>query len=511
MNVTFLNSSANFSAIMYNERKVANGVANLIEAANFGYLGQMSIKGANDYLRYLTKWSKKNTQIKKPQFHVSISCKGNMNTEEELLAAAKEWLSKMGYDGIPTLFYFHGDTNNNHIHIVTSRVDKNGQKVDHNNEIYRGRAIINEISRRDIKNIARTDFANALQYKYLNHKQFEAVLNSMGYNTTVKDGNMELTKEGQKVLSKPVELIDWRGKRNLNDTQIFNKRKIQLKAIFHKYKAGMDTDTFVSLMKSKFGVDVVFFGDKKKPYGYIVIDHAMKGVYKGGDIMPLKALLEGKGNKEKVIKTLIAGIMDAEPLSTVAQINAELRKHGIYLKEGSVYLKMSKSVLYELTPEEKQQLKYNYKVEKINRYNVDSAEKADILAKFYSVDVNDIKIKPGGTSAESDKEAYKVLVEEAFRTNSPYAFLQDNNCVLISGEQDEKYILNPESAEIFSLNELDVHIGQEQYMSFRGNVQEEESNIVQVISDILFDTKGRGVGGGAANNELPKKRKKWGS
>ena len=52
-------------------------------------------------------------------------------THEELVNFARRYMNEMGYGqpGQPMLIYAHHDTDNNHIHIITSRVDPHGKKT----------------------------------------------------------------------------------------------------------------------------------------------------------------------------------------------------------------------------------------------------------------------------------------------------------------------------------------------------------------------------------------------
>lgn len=119
MIATIMPSSNNFHAVEYNERKVAKGVAELIEVKNLGYLQDTSNLSAAAMRDYLIKYSAKNRRIDKTQMHVAFSCKGNEYTPGQLLEIAHQWLDKMGYgqDGQPLLVYAHNDTANTHIHV----------------------------------------------------------------------------------------------------------------------------------------------------------------------------------------------------------------------------------------------------------------------------------------------------------------------------------------------------------------------------------------------------------
>ena len=76
MIATILPGSTNFHAVGYNEHKVSKGVARLIEIQNFGSLGTFHKPTLSELVGYLQKYSSQNSRIRKPQFHVAISCKG---------------------------------------------------------------------------------------------------------------------------------------------------------------------------------------------------------------------------------------------------------------------------------------------------------------------------------------------------------------------------------------------------------------------------------------------------
>lgn len=109
MIATILPSSANFHAVAYNEKKVAKGVARLLEMSNLGHIGVLSKPTAKEMQDYMIAYSSRNSRIKKAQFHLAISCKGHEKTEEELLQnISRKWatgtkVSRCWYMLIPTL------------------------------------------------------------------------------------------------------------------------------------------------------------------------------------------------------------------------------------------------------------------------------------------------------------------------------------------------------------------------------------------------------------------------
>lgn len=200
MIATILPGSTNFHAVGYNEHKVSKGVARLIEIQNFGSLGTFHKPTPSELVGYLQKYSSQNSRIRKPQFHVAISCKGHEMSEDELLDFAHQYLKEMGYgeSGQPLLVYSHYDTENTHLHIITSRVAPNGRKIQHSHERRRSQEVIDRILGNDRKKKTEDDINLAKLYTFSSFAQFKAIMVSMGYEVYQKDENV-FVKHGGKV------------------------------------------------------------------------------------------------------------------------------------------------------------------------------------------------------------------------------------------------------------------------------------------------------------------------
>lgn len=192
MIATILPSSTSFHAVGYNERKVAKGVAHLLEMKNFGAVEMLTRHTANDLVSYLQNYSSRNPRIRKAQFHVAVSCRGHEKTEEELLAFAHEYMKEMGYGdpGQPMLVYAHTDTANTHLHIITSRIAPDGRKIDHNHERVRSQKVIDKLLGNDNKAKVKEDLAEAMSYKFSSITQFKSLMNSLGYECYEKNSTV---------------------------------------------------------------------------------------------------------------------------------------------------------------------------------------------------------------------------------------------------------------------------------------------------------------------------------
>lgn len=263
-----------------------------------------------------------NKSVKKPQLHVAISCEGRLYDKEELTAIAGQWMERMGYGKQPYLVIFHKDTNNNHVHIVSTRVGPNGKKIKDSYEQIKGQRQMNIVMGLDEKYNARTDTAKALSYCFSTKAQFLMILESMGYSHKEENSSLLLFKFGKQ----QGQLNSTEIERRIGFEQTDESRRKQIKALFHKYAAQYNTllyryhgqyrSEFSVWLKEKMGIELVFHasGDKP-PYGYSLIDHVQMNVFKGGDIIPLKELLAIQAKpattmENPIVKETADGVVD---------------------------------------------------------------------------------------------------------------------------------------------------------------------------------------------------------
>lgn len=319
MVIKILGSNAGFSGIDYNTEKVDNGKGELMLVKNFTALSGVANLGPEDYKNYLQMISSKNRKIVQPQFHAAISCKGKEYSKDQLTEIGQQFLNEMGYGENPFLIVFHKDTDNNHVHLVSTRVDKNGKKVDSNFEKIRAIATINKIIGLDENVNVLKDIRKCLAYNFNTKAQFSLLLEKKGYSVSSVDRKINVMKFGrvltcisQEELEKEIELAETDKKRVAQLRAIIEKYKLeysptlkqnQIKLPSALLKENGYTSELAEFLKEKFGIDFVFHSkDNKKPYGFTIIDNAEKNVFKGGEIIKLDQLLEiPKSNKNTPI------------------------------------------------------------------------------------------------------------------------------------------------------------------------------------------------------------------
>ena len=339
MIATILPSSTCFHAVGYNERKVAKGSAHLLEMKNFDAVEMMAHHTPDDLVAYLENYSSKNPRIKKAQFHMAFSCRGHEKTEQELLDFAHEYLREMGYgeEGQPLLVYGHTDTDNTHIHIITSRVAPDGRKIDHKHERVRSQRVVERLLGNDINEKARRDMEEALSYKFASITQFKALMNSLGYECYDNEGVVSIKRGGAVCLKIPLEEIS----SHYRSTTFDRQRRRQLRAIFAKYRdLTANKKELADELKRKFGIELVFFGKKDSPYGYMIIDHNKKAVINGGKIYPIKELLDFATPDERFarIDSQIDALLANDPKITIGELNDILsRQYKAYVKQGQIW------------------------------------------------------------------------------------------------------------------------------------------------------------------------------
>ena len=328
MIATILPSSTTFHAVEYNERKVAKGHAQLLEMSNFGFIGQISPHTTEELKSYLKKYTEdRNRRIKRPQFHVAISCRGDECSEEQLVRIAHDYLREMGYDnpGQPLLIYGHHDTDNNHIHIITSRIAPDGHKIDHNHEKRRSLNAINKVMHVDDNKDLSNLIEDAGRYYYTTSQQYTAIFETSGYECYEESGRLNIKRGGVVLRSIDIPRIDYNRKKPGN----YDYWKRMIKTWMLKYRDfTSNKEELAEIMNRKFKVGLKFLGSKDSPYGYMIVDHKAGIVYKGSEIIQIKTLLnfERAEDRFKHFDQFVSRMLEEHKRLTTKELNGMLRR-----------------------------------------------------------------------------------------------------------------------------------------------------------------------------------------
>lgn len=413
MIATILPSTSNFHAIGYNEHKRKIGTAELLETHNIPS-AIVESRSPDKLQQFFIDYSKCNDRIKKPQFHVAISCKGQEYTKQQLVEFAHEWLSEMGYDneGQPWAIYAHNDTDNCHIHIVTSRVDPTGKKIDHNHERRRSQAAIDKILSVDPKQRVEKDVATAMTYQFDSPMQFRVVMESLGYKSYVRNGIYHFTKGGGIKCSIPAKKILSGCKKNA----LSGSERFQLYRKVQKYKILADNkEELKRIFKSKLGFSFVFFGPKDNPYGYAIVDHAHHKVYRGQQIMRLEQLLDFMPVDQRLerIDEYIHDELMADPKIGLHSMAYNLAcKYGVRIKDGEVVLGDGERKC-PIKNEYLDTLKLNDKILGARFYNITTAEELSLMARLLNISPKHFTLSETTSEAKANRiETFKKAFEE---------------------------------------------------------------------------------------------------
>ena len=250
---------ATFGGVSYNTRKIDRDKGELMKVANFGPLQAFGHLKPRDYINYLEALSALNKNVKLPQFHAVISAKGKAYDKTVLTGVAESWLKEMGYGDQPYLIVYHKDTENNHVHMVTTRVGRDGKKISSAFEHIR--------AQRSMGKVLGYDYA--IQYRISTRAQFFMILESQGFPGIDPDEELirKKTSEHRPDKDRAAWIADLL-RRNRSDSGL------------------------ADLMKDRFNIDLLFHAAAgKSPYGYSIIDHETRQVFKGSEVLSLKELL----------------------------------------------------------------------------------------------------------------------------------------------------------------------------------------------------------------------------
>jgi hypothetical protein len=326
-------SGSDFHGIKYNDKKVEKGTGELMLMKNFPSIinETSSQQVVRDYLKSISK----NEKVRKPQFHAVISTRFQEHSKEELTKVAENFIGEMGYGTQPFIVVFHKDTDNNHVHLISTRVDKQtGKKINDSYERLNAQKALAQVMERIFGINEEAKLNQLLNYKISSLSQLEILLHRSGYKTNrsandenllniLKNGVVQCTLSGNQIvfenqkndsrsrqvraiLKKYKELYSnkvFKVEDNRKRESMLPQEKIAERENYSKTKIEFESELQKKL-KDVFGIDIVFHQVNEKsqskeklegglrPFGYTLIDHKTGKVYKGSEILKMNELFE---------------------------------------------------------------------------------------------------------------------------------------------------------------------------------------------------------------------------
>ena len=137
-----------YGAIAYNGEKINEAQGRLLTTNRIYNDGSGKVdinKAMEGFLTFMPPQMK----VEKPVVHISLNPHPeDVLTDAELQDIAREYLEKLGFGNQPYLVFKHEDIDRHHLHIVTVRVDENGQCISDRNNYYRSKQITRELEKK---------------------------------------------------------------------------------------------------------------------------------------------------------------------------------------------------------------------------------------------------------------------------------------------------------------------------------------------------------------------------
>lgn len=331
-------AGSGFPGVNYNDKKITDGKGELMKMKNFpSFINEDSNKQqVRDYLKAISNGNKK---VLKPQFHAMISTKFQEHSKEELTKIAEDFMDEMGYGKQPFIIVHHNDTENSHLHIVTTRVDKEtGKKINDSYEKLKAQHALSDTLEKLYGIKSEGKLNRLLNYKISSLSQMETLLDRNGYKlgknatdeqylTILKNGVIQRTlfenqlvfdNKNDKNRTKQLRAILWKYK-NIYTNKVFKVEDFRKQEGMLPEEKIREKDQLVpkiefeselqKKLRDVFGIDIVFHHkDDYQPFGYTLIDHKTGTVYKGSEIMKMSELVEF--TTEKIDKKLFESLKD---------------------------------------------------------------------------------------------------------------------------------------------------------------------------------------------------------
>lgn len=131
--VARINTSKDISkALNYNEQKIRQGAASLLEGENF--LKEVHEMNFYEKLEGFRQWMSLNERAITNTLHVSLNFDPSEKISDQLMiSVAKEYMEQIGFGEQPYLVYRHHDSGHPHLHIVSTNIKSDGSRISMHN------------------------------------------------------------------------------------------------------------------------------------------------------------------------------------------------------------------------------------------------------------------------------------------------------------------------------------------------------------------------------------------
>ena len=208
-----------------------------------------------------------------------------------------------------------------------------------------------------------------------------------------------------------------------------------------------------AMLKKKFGISLKFLGKEFMPYGYMVVDNAIKSVFKGSDILGIKDLLQFQSREEKLQKVdfFIEDKLRENPLATTFDLNHDLHRfYGCYIKHGSIIMGKDKEELASYLVDK---IKYNDKVAWVQGFSPVNEQQVRLLAKMFNVSAEHLHVEDNSNNIHSTINTINSILESGQTGSSNESIFDrlNDEGIWTYRFEDKFFCVNPSKREVVDL------------------------------------------------------------
>lgn len=320
--VKLFTTSRGFPAVSYNMDKVERGEAELMLYRNFGVIDAFTKPLTIDFQHYLGAVASLCPQSWYHQFHAVLSVEGKSRCGQGLKDFAELWLEEMGYGKQPFMIFFHSDTRNNHVHIVSTSIELSGKKMSEGFQKLRAVAAINKLLGIDVDALFKAEVSSLLDYKFSSLSQLSSLLKNKGYRSFIKNNQFFIRKYGKTflklneesighmILSTPPAMSIIEENRQAINLSIKVKDNTCLpfyQSLVHNFSRRLTgfRSELSDFLFSEFSLEIIYHFKNDAITGFTAIDHKSRQVIDGKLLMDLERLIGANPKERLQAKSLI--------------------------------------------------------------------------------------------------------------------------------------------------------------------------------------------------------------